>query len=401
MVRSLVFALFLSTLSTFAQQGQGWFQRANVPAPARHRSVAITIGDRVYTGLGHVNAVVDILYGDWWEYDPGSNSWTQKANYPGGPTHHSFGFTIGNLGYVGTGRNSTGANTTSFFCYDPVTNSWTTKASYGGLARRGGVAFSIGNLGYAGTGNTSMSGYTNDMWKYDPTFDMWSPIASFPGGNRFAAIAFSIGNKGYLGTGEQSNPPAGSKNDLWEYDPATNFWMQKANVPGLNRLAACAFAMNGFGYVGTGEDFQSGNNFSDFYYYNPQTNIWDTIDEFSGIARRYMVGTAVGSHAYVGFGTNGTNYNDWWEFGYMSGMAENETGVMECFPNPATEWITLKNVEESMIKIQGIKGQLLISMDAGSRNEIRVDVQDLSKGVYFVTMEGSNGSVQVIKFIKQ
>lgn len=408
MQRSLFFVGFFISLSLLSQQGQGWFQRASVPAPGRHRCAAITIGDRIYTGLGHVNAVVDILYGDWWEFDPGSNSWTQKANYMGGPTHHPFAFSIGNLGYVGTGRTSSGANTTAFYCYDPLTNSWTQKAPFGGAARRGSVGFAIGNKGYAGTGNTSMSGYTNDFWVYDPQFDSWSPIASFPGGLRFAAVGFSIGNKGYCGTGEQSNAPAGSKRDLWEYDPQTNQWTQKTDVPGPNRLAACGFSCNGFGYVGTGEDFQSGNNYSDFYTFNPLTNLWDTIDEFSGIARRYMVGTGVGSHAFAGWGTNGTNYNDWWEYGYMSGVDDNSVAEMICFPNPATDFLTLKNIQRSRpacrqgrIKIQGMQGQLLKSLDTGSRNEIQVAIHDLAKGIYFITVESSGGKIQTIKFVKQ
>ncbi|MCC7303747.1 MAG: T9SS type A sorting domain-containing protein [Bacteroidia bacterium] len=401
MVRSLLFAFLFSSAFLHAQQGWGWYQRSNIPAPGRHRSVAITIGNKVYTGLGHVNAVVDILYGDWWEFDPGSNSWTQKANYAGGPTHHSFAFTIGNKGYVGTGRIATGANTTAFYCYDPLTNTWSTKAPFGGLARRGAVGFSIGNKGYAGTGNTSMSGYSNDFWEYDPAGDFWVQRAFFPPGGRFACVGFSIGSKGYIGTGEQSTPPAGSKNDLWEYDPATNQWIQKANVPGPNRLAACGFSCNGKGLVGTGEDFQSGNNFSDFHCFDPATNTWTTLNEFEGISRRYMVGSGVGTHAFVGWGTNGTNFNDWWELGYMSGSDEFLIAKMECYPNPATDIITLKNVRGAQLRILGLKGENVMTVQAGHDEEVVIDVRHLRRGVYVISVEHPGETVQTIKLVKQ
>ncbi len=96
MHRFLLHALILLSLPLFSQQELGWLQRSNLAAPGRHRSVVVAIGDRIYVGMGHVNAVVDILYNDWWEFDPGSNSWTQKATYGGGLMHHGFGFVIGN-----------------------------------------------------------------------------------------------------------------------------------------------------------------------------------------------------------------------------------------------------------------------------------------------------------------
>ncbi|HET6989765.1 MAG TPA: hypothetical protein VFJ43_00510, partial [Bacteroidia bacterium] len=76
--------VFLSCC-VLAQTQLGWIEKANFPGPARHRASAAAVGNRGYMGLGHINAIVDVLYDDWYEYDPGSDSWTQKANYPGGP----------------------------------------------------------------------------------------------------------------------------------------------------------------------------------------------------------------------------------------------------------------------------------------------------------------------------
>src|ERR1051326_1084169 len=93
---------FVFSLVCIAQLA-GWQQMENFAGTARHRAVAISIGNRGYMGLGHINALVDVLYDDWWEYDPGTNSWTQKASFPGGPRMHRSAFSVNNKGYVGCG----------------------------------------------------------------------------------------------------------------------------------------------------------------------------------------------------------------------------------------------------------------------------------------------------------
>ena len=87
---------------------------------------------------------------DFWEYDPVTNAWTQKADFGGGPREQAVGFSIGGKGYIGTGYN--GPYRQDFWEYDPATNTWTQKADFGGTARYGAVGFSIGSKGYIGTG---------------------------------------------------------------------------------------------------------------------------------------------------------------------------------------------------------------------------------------------------------
>src|ERR1043166_8829529 len=94
-LRPLYLLLFYALLPAVSPaQVPGWTSKANFGGDARHRAVGICIGTRGYMGLGHINAVTDILYDDWWEYDPGSNSWTQKATFPGGQRMHSSAFSV-------------------------------------------------------------------------------------------------------------------------------------------------------------------------------------------------------------------------------------------------------------------------------------------------------------------
>src|SRR5690242_17530130 len=65
---------------------------------------------------------------------------------------------------------------------------------------------------------------------------LWTQKAYFGGKAREVAIGFSIGGKGYIGTGLRHNTIGGI--DFWEYDPATNIWTRKADVPGLPVLTS-------------------------------------------------------------------------------------------------------------------------------------------------------------------
>jgi len=49
--------------------------------------------------------------------------------------------------------------------------------------------------------------YKNDFWEYDPATNVWVQKVNFGGDAREQAIGFSIGNKGYIGTGNRPNRP--------------------------------------------------------------------------------------------------------------------------------------------------------------------------------------------------
>ncbi|MBN1471780.1 MAG: hypothetical protein JW925_08355, partial [Syntrophaceae bacterium] len=101
-------------------------------------------------------------YKDFWEYDPGANTWTQKANFGG--TNGFTGFSFGGKGYLGLGSDI------DFWEYNPASNTWTQKTSFGGVKRGGAVGFAIGDKGYIGMGTESSNTY-KDFWEYDSAID--------------------------------------------------------------------------------------------------------------------------------------------------------------------------------------------------------------------------------------
>lgn len=396
----LVFIESLFFLNNANSANFGWTQRANFGGVGRHRCVAFTIGNRGYLGTGHYNAQGQVLFKDIWEYDPASNSWTQKADYAGGKSYHNVGFSIGNKGYVGTGRDSTFANTAEFFEYDQLTNTWTKKANYLGGPMRGGVAFVIGNYGYVGTGLTN-SGYTSAFYRYDPVNDQWTAIAPMPTGGRISAVGFAIGNKGYVGTGYISG--FGSSNDFWEYDPALNSWTQKTNVGGYTqRMEAAGFSLNGKGYLGTGDNYSSGTNYGDFWEYNPQTNSWVQIADFGGLPRRYLTCLVIGNKGYAGTGTNGTNFSDFWEYSELLSTDElsNSLNEIKIYPLPASTETTfdLGNIPDLYkydfsLTIYSSNGSVVRTINEISSNQVTINRDYLSSGMYFYRLSSKRYNI--------
>jgi hypothetical protein len=72
----------------------------------RGSAVGFTAYNKAYVGLGQGNSAG--FYNDFWEYDPSTEVWTQKADFIGSARRGAVGFSIDDIGYVGTGQDATG-----------------------------------------------------------------------------------------------------------------------------------------------------------------------------------------------------------------------------------------------------------------------------------------------------
>ena len=94
------------------------------------------------------------------------------------------GFSINGKGYVGCGYSSSGG-LSDFWEYDPATDIWTQKSDYPITGTWAGCAFAIGNKGYFTLG-TSGGGFVYDqsLYEYDPNNNAWTMKSPCPGGGR-------------------------------------------------------------------------------------------------------------------------------------------------------------------------------------------------------------------------
>jgi N-acetylneuraminic acid mutarotase len=319
----VVFFCFLHAGMAFAAPDT-WTQKTDfggVAGTQRVDAVGFSIGSKGYVGTGYDGSQNTL---DFWEYDPVSDTWTQKADFAGTARQAAVGFAIENKGYVGTGYD--GVNTRDFWEYDPSLNTWTQKADFGGTARYNAVGFSIGNRGYIGTGYDGS--YKKDLWEYNPAEDEWTQKATLEsgfGGNRSAAVGFSILGKGYIGSGFRIDLAMGFipfnvyLQDFYEYDPATDSWTMKASLPEGARLDAVGFSIGDKGFIGMG--FISTDStvyYKDLWEYDPSSNVWTRKADFGDTAetgRRAAIGFSISSKGYVGTGYDGSIFRkDFWEY---------------------------------------------------------------------------------------
>jgi N-acetylneuraminic acid mutarotase len=245
-------------------------------------------------------------------------NWIEQSDYEGVARSDAASFSIGNIGYVGTGYDGE-ERLKDFWAYDPDRNSWTQIAEFGGTARNSAVGFSAASKGYVGSGYDGEVKLA-DFWRYDPATNRWDSVDAPNGPSaRYSAVAFSIDDIGYVGTGFDGN----YLKDFWAYDPLNNTWTQKNSFGGSKRRDAVGFVIDGKGYICTG--INNGTYEKEFYMYDPGNDSWtakrkiadvsdQSYDDDYTIIRSNAVSFVLGGKAYIATGSIGSLKNDVWEY---------------------------------------------------------------------------------------
>lgn len=292
-----------------------WSALSDFDGLPRSEAVGFVIDGSAYFGTGYDG---ESRLKDFWEYNPEQNYWTQKADLPGDARASAVGFTIDNKGYIGTGYN--GENKLNdFWEYDPATNEWTGKADFIGSARYGAVCFSVDGKGYVGSGYDGSS--LKDFYAYSPSDNSWEKIISIGGSKRRDASSFVIDGKGYVISGTDNGVYL---NDIWEFDPLTGNWTEKNKLSNFTdetfddeystivRINGSAFSINGKGYLTCGS---TGSLLNNVWEYDPVTDLWIEKTPFEGSVRTEAVGFAIGSKGFVVAGRSSSYYfDDIWGF---------------------------------------------------------------------------------------
>ena len=307
-----------SCTSTSSDLIGDWKHLSDFDGLPRTGAVGFTIGSIGYLGTGYDG---DERLKDFWQYDPSKNTWTQLASLPGVGRSYAVGFGTDTKGYIGTGYDGTN-KLKDFYEFDPATNTWIQKKDFAGSARYAAIAMAINNKGYVGTGYDDY--VLKDWYQYDPNTDTWTIKPSLGGTKRRNAACFVIDGKGYVMTGVDNGA---NSSDMWEYDPDAEVWNKKRAIEnlssesyddnyGTNYIAGynkIAFSINGKGYVATGS---SGTY---CWEYDPSTDLWVERTSFEATAnssRNNAVGFAVGNKGYLatGLSGSGTYCDDLWSF---------------------------------------------------------------------------------------
>lgn len=293
-----------------------WVKRADYAGDARYEAVAFVIGDTAYLGTGYGGPNNGARLNTFYKYDPNKDNWALMASLQDpndqfrnlGRTGAS-AFAVNGKGYVVTGSDSAFMSLRDTWCFDPATNSWSEKAQFPGQARYYAVGFAIGNTGYVGTGTTGSTGtILSDFFAYNPDADTWSAITSLKD-KRKNAVAFVINDSAYVVSGTGSSGSSASY--MYVYDKTNNEWREKSQIKNatdfsydddyssIERTQAVGFVINNKGYLATG-------NVSNTWEYDPVTDRWTEKTAFDGTSRTGAVGFTVKGGGYVATGANNT-----------------------------------------------------------------------------------------------
>lgn len=390
----LGFTLLLAMFSFGQPTANFWTKKNDFSGGKRERAVAFSIGEYGYIGTG-IDTAEQVLK-DLWRYDPTSDTWQQMADMPTlVGRRDAIGFSLGNKGYIGTGIDSefslSGNKLKDFWEYDPSTNTWLQKANFPGGGGNGiyfAAAFTVDSKGYVCGGKLGPNLYTAQLWEYKPAINQWVERALFPGGVRYQLSAFSIGNYGYVGLGANQDV---FKKDFWKYNPGLNQWTQIANLPASERGSAVTFTIEDRGFVCMGSN---GGILDDLWEYNPNSNSWAPRAFYGGSERNNACGFVVNGKAYVGTGKGYSGKKQGMEeytpHNFL-GMAENEIVSFNLFPNPATDFVNCSAGKEfvSEFSLISTSGQLIETIENNSN--VKFDLRNLENGVYLIRAKSTDG----------
>lgn len=170
--------VYLKDFWQYNPETDQWTQKTSIGGSKRKDAACFVIDGKGYITTGVDNGAYET---DLWEYNPDDDMWTKKRGISNTSDEdydndyddiigiYKVGLTINGKGYLITGGQSTG---TKAWEYNPGTDLWIERTSLEGSARADAVGFTIGNYGYITTGKSG-SYYFDDLWSFHPedTYD--------------------------------------------------------------------------------------------------------------------------------------------------------------------------------------------------------------------------------------
>ncbi len=292
-----------------------WATKANMPTVRSFMGAGVVDG-KIYTIGGYYYDGVSDYYVPTVEmYDPATDTWAVRTSMPKSRSHLVAGVVDGKIYAIGGYDGETELGTVQV--YDPLTNDWSNRAGMPTPRHRmaagvvGGKIYVIGGSYLDG----SYDEYLSTVEMYDPATDTWAAKADMPTPRRSLAAGV-VGGKIYAIGGSDGTPLS----TVEMYDPATNKWAEMADLP-KPRSSLAVGVIGGSLYVfggGSSED----QILSEVLMYSPGTNTWAIKDLMQTV--RYGLAVAVAddkAYAIGGINFDGATYR------YLSTVEEYASSV--------------------------------------------------------------------------
>jgi N-acetylneuraminic acid mutarotase len=224
----------------------------------------------------------------------GSGVWTKKADMP--TTRGVLSTAVVNgLIYAIGGTLSFPQAMATVEAYNPATDQWTKKADL--PTPRAGLSTAVVNgIIYAIGGIDSHTTLATAVEAYDPATDTWTKKAPLPTPRNSLSTSVVNGRIYAIGGGTSPYPWPSVVPTLEEYNPGTNTWTKKTDMP-TARAGLTSSVVDGLIYV-LGGTPDTSSQLSTVEVYNPVTDTW-TKQADMPTPRNFLSTSVVDGRIYV------------------------------------------------------------------------------------------------------
>jgi N-acetylneuraminic acid mutarotase len=197
---------------------------------------------------------------------------------------------------------------------DLATGAWTYKAFLPGPRSDLGLAAATNGKLYAAGGVVFDRGVAfvslREVYEYDPATNIWTEKASMPSARHGHGLVLAPNGRLYAVGGhfKYLEQPQETLAEVVEYNPFSNTWTQKTPMPTAREYLGAALAANGKLYAVGGFNIAAvsaggcGGVCGTVEEYDPTTNVWTAATTVSGLPGLYHPATAVADGRLYVFG---------------------------------------------------------------------------------------------------
>jgi N-acetylneuraminic acid mutarotase len=224
-------------------------------------------------------------------------TWTRKANMPTARFCLSTCVVDGKIYAIGGGQTMTATNLSRVEAYDPATDAWTRKADMP-TSRHGQSASMVNGKIYVIGGRGQGQAFLSAVEVYDPTTNTWIRKADMPTKRSYLCTCVVDGKIYAIGGRAAEDPPDPGPSALEVYDPVTDTWIKKPDMPIRRAMAAACVVDDRIYVIGGVIESSHETPLKTVNEYVPVTDTWTRKADMP-TARMWHSASVVGSRIYV------------------------------------------------------------------------------------------------------
>ena len=295
-----------------AVSSAGGTWRTLAPMPTARTGLSVSVVDEIVYAIGGQADTDDPVLSTVEAYDPATDTWARKADMPTPRADFATGVVDGII-YVIGGSSDVPNNRmlASVEAYDPATDTWNRKSDM--LTPRArvsvsvvaGLLYAIGGHDGGGSGDTNPEGFWRRVEAYDPATDTWTRKADLPDRNH--ATGWTVARDGEINVFAFDilrDGTDGMARLEYVYDPATDSWTDPVSYESDSgpAIGPAAALVDGKIYTFGGWQSVRVPVLASTHVYDLETNTWTRLPDMPTAKIDFGVAVVAGKVYLIGGG---------------------------------------------------------------------------------------------------